>query len=238
MGGGWNILGSFSYTSCAGFIFWCGEFLLHPDCLLSFSLGSFCYTSHTGFFSFNLGSFSYTTRAGFFFYVGSFSYTSRVGFIFIWGVSLTHPVLAFLKYFFLDILFWGVSLTHPMLALFLCGEFLLHLHRLLSFSLGSFCYTSHTGFFSFNLGSFSYISRAGFFFMWAVSLTHPVLASLSREFLSYIPCRLHFYLGSFSYKSGASFSFLFLFFCLFCFYLRIFSYTSPCLLCFSVGSFS
>ena len=149
----------------------------------------------------------------------SFSYTYRAGFIFIWGVPLTIPSWLyflsgqfllhipwvalfffgeFLLYIscclFLYFLFRLVSLTHPVLALFLCGEFLLHLHCFLSFSLESFCYTSHTGFFSFNLGSFSYTSRAGFilFFMWAVSLTHPVLASLSREFLSYIPCRLHF----------------------------------------------
>ena len=89
-------VGSFSYTSRAGFVFFfffwgvslahpmldlpfCGEFLFHIPCwLFSFS---FC--------------FSYTSRAGFFnyFYWGSFSYTSCGGFIFIVGVSLTHPVL-------------------------------------------------------------------------------------------------------------------------------------------------
>ena len=53
---------------------------------------------------------------------------------------------------------------------------------------------------------FLYMSHAGFFFMWGVSLTHPVLASiLSGEFLLHIPCWLQFYLGSFSYTSRAGF---------------------------------
>ena len=78
-------LGSFSYTSRAGFIFiWgislthpmrtlflCGEFLLHIPCCLHF-------------------------------YAGSFAYTSRPGFIFMQGVSLTDPVFIlffiFIKY--------------------------------------------------------------------------------------------------------------------------------------------
>ena len=61
----------------------------------------------------------------FFFYLGSFCHTSCTGFIFMLGVSLTHPVL----------------------CLFFCGEFLLHIPSLLDFSVGSFSYTSHAGFF-------------------------------------------------------------------------------------------
>ena len=59
-----------------------------------------------------------------------------------------------------------------MLALFLSGEFLLHIPCLLYFS----------------LPSFSYVSLAGYYF-------------LSGDFLLHISCWLHFYLGSFSYTS-------------------------------------
>ena len=64
------------------------------------------------------------------FYLGSFPYTSRAGFIFIWGVSLTHSLLAS----FLSV---GVSLTHPILASILSGEFLLHITCWLHFLLHS-----------------------------------------------------------------------------------------------------
>ena len=124
------------------------------------------------------------------FYLGSFSYTSRAGFFFLfclWGVCLTHPVLA---------LIWGVSIIHPMLAFFFfffffkSGEFLLHIPCWLYFSVGSFSYTSLAGFFYMNFflphhmlalflpGNLSYKSRADFTFLWGLSLTHPVLASL------------------------------------------------------------
>ena len=53
---------------------------MHPMLASFFYVGSFSYTSHAGFFLFlNLGSLSYIYRAGF---------------IFLWGVSLTHPMLA------------------------------------------------------------------------------------------------------------------------------------------------
>ena len=103
-----------------------------------------------------------------YFYQGSFSYTSHAG-IFIWGLSLTHPVLALILsavllchspcwlHFYLGsssytsrsgfILIWGVSLTHPALASFLCGEFVLLIPCCINFYAGR------------------------------VSLTHPVLAS-------------------------------------------------------------
>ena len=64
-------------------------------------------------------------------------------FFFIWGVSLTHPVLA-------SLLISGVSLTHHLLALFLSGEFVLHIHA---------CWHPMLAFF--------------FFLIWGVSLTHP-----------------------------------------------------------------
>ena len=109
----------------------------------------FLYTSHAGFF-FMWGFFSYTSWPGFFFfnlfflsreflshipcwlhfYLGSFSYTSRAGFIFIWGVSLTHPVLAsfFCGEFLLHISCWSLSLslklhTHNKFADLICMSF-------------------------------------------------------------------------------------------------------------------
>ena len=85
--------------------------------------------------------------------------------------------------FFLFSFISGVSLTHPMLALFLSGEFLLHIPCLLYFS----------------LPSFSYVSLAGYYF-------------LSGDFLLHIPCWLHFYLGSFSYTSHGVFFFCVFFF--------------------------
>ena len=104
------------------------------------------------------------------FYAGSFSYTIRAAFIFIWGVSL----------------------THPMLASFFCGEFFLQIPCWLYFSVGSFSLT-HPMLASFsNLGSFSYTSRTVFIFsaeslfnipccfifIWGVSLTYPMLILL------------------------------------------------------------
>ena len=47
-----------------------GKFLLHSPCWLYVSVGSFSYTSHAGFFYFNIGSFSYTSRTGFSFIWG------------------------------------------------------------------------------------------------------------------------------------------------------------------------
>ena len=97
-------LGSFSYTSRAGFIFISGVSLTHPV-LASFLSGEF---------------FLHIPCCFVLFYVGSFSYTSRAGFTFMWGVCLTHPVLAsFLCWEFsytshADV----VSLTHPVLDFF------------------------------------------------------------------------------------------------------------------------
>ena len=90
---------------------------------------------------------------------------------FIWGISYT-PRAGF-------IFIWVFSLTHPMLALYLCGEFLLHIPCWLLL-----------------------------FLIWGVSFTHPVLALFfCGEFLLNIPCWLHFYVGSFSYTSLADFNF-------------------------------
>ena len=107
--------------------------------------------------------------------MGSFSYLSCPGF-FMWGVSLTHPVLASLR-----------------------EEFLLHILCWLPY-VRSFSYTSCAG---FCVGSFSYTSCAGFF-VWGVSLTCTVLASSCGEFLLHIPC-WPLYVGYFSYISHASF---------------------------------
>ena len=205
-----------------------GEFLLHIPCWLHFYLGRFSYTSHAGCIFIWRVSITYPMFALFFFaefllripcwlmfvffsrefllhipcwlhfYLGGFSYTSRAGFIFIWGVSLTHPMLASSLFFI-----WRVSLTHPMLALFFWGEFLLHIpcwlkkeikkkkkiwgvsltHPALALFFFFFFFFLSREFFlhipcllSLSLGSFSYTSRAGFIFIWGVSLTHPMLA--------------------------------------------------------------
>ena len=123
--------------------------------------------------------------------------------LFLWGVSFTHHMLDFVSslFLFVFIFLWWISLTHPMLTWFFCGEFLLHIPCLLDFSVGSFSYTSHAGFFS--------LFFLRFFFIWGVSLTHPVLVSyLGGEFLLHIPYWLHFYVGSFSYTSHAGVIFI------------------------------
>ena len=217
-------LGSFSYTSRAGFVFiWgvshthpvlssvlCKEFLLHIPCWLLFSFtwgvsltrpmlvllfSGWVSLTHLVLASFLSGEFLLHIPCWLHFYLGSVSYISRAGFFFIWGVSLTHPLL------FLHIY---IYLKHPVLvSSFFLAEFFLHISCWLHFCLGSFSYTS----------------RAGFIFLWGVSLSHPVLASfLSREFLLHIPWQVSFflsfyfifYLGSFSYTSRAGF-FFFLF---------------------------
>ena len=110
----WGV--SLTHPLLVSCFFLSGEFLLHIPCWLHLYLGSFPYTSRAVSSSSSFFFF-------FFFYLGSFSYTSHDGFTFLWGVSLTHPVLAF--FFFL---IWGVSLTHPMLDLFFSREFLVHIH--------------------------------------------------------------------------------------------------------------
>ena len=106
------------------------------------------------FFSFKSGQFLLHILSWLLLYLGSFTYTSRAGFIFSWGVSL----------------------THLMLALFLCGEFLLHVPCWLFF-------------FFF------------FFLIWGVSLTHPVqLSFLCTEFLLHIQYWLHFRTGTEWYR--------------------------------------
>ena len=148
-----------------------GEFLLHIPCWLYFSVGIFFYIYHAGF-------------------------------MFLWGVSLL-------------LLIWGVSLTHPVLASFLSVEFLSHIPCCLYFMpaffffcLGNFSHTSRAVFI-FILGSVPYPSRAGFIFNWGVSLTHPMLASfLPGEFLLHIPRWLYFSVGCFSYTSHADFFYL------------------------------
>ena len=160
-------LGNFCYISRVSFIFiwevsltrpilalfFFAEFLLHIPCWLLFYEGSFSYTSRAGFFL--LGSFP----------LGIFSDTSRAGFLFIWGVSLTHPVLAFFFFFFFFFFFY-------------LRRYSSQIPRKLNFFLGNFCYTSWVA----------------FIFIWGFSLTHPVLVwFLSREFLFHIPCFFFFF---------------------------------------------
>ena len=247
-------VGSFSYTSRAGFFFsfffsfflfiWgvslthpilnlpfcgefthplqtsflCGEFLLYIPICLHFYPERFSYRSCVSSFFLSLflflsWEFLLHIPCWVHFYRGSFSYTSRAGFIFIWGVSLTHPVLAaflFIFYFY-----------------FLSGEFLLHIPCWIYFFVGSFSYTSRARFvFFFFFWGVSLPHRAGFIFIGGVSLTHPVLASflywefplhipcwifffLSVEFLLHIPYWIYFSVVSFCYTSRAGFFFFF-----------------------------
>ena len=152
-----------------------GEFLLHIPCLLHFYLGSFSYTSRAGFNFISWLSLTHLMLVSFLpwefllyitswlhFYLGIFSYTSRSGFIFMREVSLTHPMLT--------VFMWGVSLTHPVLPSLLCGEFFLHIRCCLDFYAGNFSYTSQAGLFFilfnlfiyFYLRSFPYRSRGSF----------------------------------------------------------------------------
>ena len=176
---------------------------------------------------------------------------------------------------FLFFLSWGVSITHPVLA-FTCGEFLLHIPCWLYIYLGSFSCTSRSGFIFIWGVSLTHPKLALIFcgefltppmlalkkmYFWGVSLTHPMLASfLCGEFRRLIPCWLYFYLGSFSYTSHSCFIFsvgrggwaellywgvslthpmlgLFVF-CLFVFKSREFLLPIPCWLRFYAGSFS
>ena len=168
------------------------EFLLPIPCWLRFYAGSFSYTSRTGFILF--------------FYLGSFSYTSRACFIFLWGVSLTHPMLAsfisgvgFSYTSHTGFIFYLGSFSYTSHACFLCVEFLLHIPCWLLFFLSLMWGETQV-----------YTSRAGFIFIWGVSLTHPMLISFfyCGKFLLHIPYWLCFYLGSFSYTSHACISFL------------------------------
>ena len=135
-------LGSFSYTSRAGFIFIWRVSLTHP--VLTLTRWSFSYTSCADFDSMGVS----LTHPVLTLTRWTFSYTSHTAFIFIWVVSLTHPVLAFFPSplwsfsytsradFFIwrsfsytsraDFFIGGVSLAHPVL-ISLLEEFLLHI---------------------------------------------------------------------------------------------------------------
>ena len=151
-------------------------------------------------------------------------------FICIGGVFHAYPVLAFFFLFFFVFYLRCFSYTSRAAFSFLSGEFLLHIPCLLYFSVRSFSYMSHAGFFYFFLfGEFLLHIPCWFlFFVWGVSLIDPVLASfLSGVFLLHILCSRHFYLGSISHSSRAGFIFIW-----------GVSLTHPCLLYFSVRSFS
>ena len=111
-------MGSFCYTSRVAFIFMRGVSLTHPVLPHDFYARSSCYTSRASFVS-----LTHPVLVSFF--IGSFSYTSHAGFVFFFSSSgefLLHIPCCRVSFFI-----WGVSLTHPMLASFLSGEFLLHI---------------------------------------------------------------------------------------------------------------
>ena len=193
-------LGSFSYTSRAGFIFiWgvshtdpvlssvlCKEFLLHIPCWLLFFICGVSLTypmlvllfigEVTLAFVFIWGGLLQSPCC-LHFYLGSLSYTSCAGFFFHRGsFSYTsHAGFVFilgvsLTHPVLVSHLSGVSLTHPMLAFIFCGEFLLHIIIIHTFSIALF--------------------------------------PAERAQRACIPCCLHFYLGTFSYTSRAGFTFI------------------------------
>ena len=161
-------LRSFSYTSRSGFIFIWGVSLTHPTFALIFC-GEFLTHPMLAFNKIYSGEFLLHILCWLHFYAGSFADSSRTGFISIWGVSLTHPMLALFFggggmgrgggggalilgsfsytsharfFFFFFFLIYGFSLTDPALASFLRGEFLLHIpYRLYFFYLGSFLFS-------------------------------------------------------------------------------------------------
>ena len=224
-------VGSFSYTSHACLIFLWGVSLTHTIFFffLFLNLGSFLHI--LCWLHFYAGSFSYTSRTGFIFYLGSFSYTSHAGFTppppppLLWGVSLTHPILAlFLSWeFLLLILCWFHFYAEFLIHIPCCLQF----YASLQFYARSFSYTCRAGFFFFFFFFFFFICGVSLMLVLlsigGASLTHLLLASfLSGEFLlhircwfnfylgsvSYTSCALHFYLGSFFYTSRAGFIFI------------------------------
>ena len=142
---------------------------------------------------------SFSLKFLFFVNMSCFSYTSHPGFVLFCFVCL--------------FLIWGVSLTHPMLASFLSVQFLLHISCWFYFCLRSFCNTSRAGLIFMQVVSLTHLMLASFlsgefllqnlkqalcfcgefllhipcwllFLICGVSLTHPVLAAfLSGEFL-------------------------------------------------------
>ena len=131
-------LWGFSYTSHVGFMFYRGSCVGHIF-IGGVSLTYFVLSSFFIFliFLFLSREFLLHIPCWVHFYRGSFSHRSHADFTFLWGVSLKHPMLAFLFCF----LIWGVFLTHRVLASFLFGEFLLHISCWLHFYVGSFSYT-------------------------------------------------------------------------------------------------
>ena len=180
-------LGSFSYTSRSGFIFICGVSLTHPTLALIFCREFLTHPMLAFLFFFYSGEFLLHIPCWLHFYAGSFADSSRTGFISTWGVSLTHPIL----------------------ALFFEGGWRGGAGALIQ---GSLSYTSHAGFF-FKSGEFLLHIPYWLYFLY-------------REFLLHIPCLLDFSVGSFSYTSHTGFIFIW-----------GVSLTHP-MLAFCVGSFS
>ena len=151
--------------------FSCGEFLLHIPYRLCFYVGSFSYTSRAVFIFMRGVSLTHSMLALFFF--GEFLlhipcwllvFSSREFLLHIpWWLLFCLFVFVCL---FLFVFMWGVSVTHPVLASFLSGEFLLQIPCWLYFSLTHQIMACFS-----NLGSFFYTSRAGLIFIWGVSLS-------------------------------------------------------------------
>ena len=184
-------VGSFSYTSLAGFVFILGVSLTHPELVYFFMAG--VSLTHPVLTSLLSGEFLLHILCWLYFSVRSFSYTSHTGFKNKkWGgVSLTNFHAGF-------IFICVVSVKHPFLPSFLCSEFY-HAHPLLFFffffNVGSFLHIPCC--LHFYVGSFSYTSCARFTFLFGVSLTQTPTGFLKQKMR-----------WSFSYKFRAGFIFI------------------------------
>ena len=130
------------------------EFLLHIPCWLHFSVGSFSYTSRAGFFYFYFFIFAVGCFSGVQSSLKTNpkekSWVEDGPDSFVLSSFFSGEFLLNIPWCFCFFKFLGVSLTHLVLASFFCGEFLLHIPCWLRFSVGNFSYTSRAGFFYFS----------------------------------------------------------------------------------------
>ena len=110
-------IGRISLTHLVLASFLSGEFLLHIPCWHHFSVGSFSYTSHAGFIFIWGVSLTHPILGSFFLWGVSLTHPMQGFFCFvfwfflkIYGVSLTHPMLASVVFFM-----WGASLECSLL---------------------------------------------------------------------------------------------------------------------------
>ena len=163
----------------------CREFILHIPRCHNFYLGSFSYTSRAGFIFICGVSLTHTMLTSFVMRVVFFTHPVLSWFLCKEFLLLCKEFLLLCKEFLLHNPCWlnffytsrsgmssdfirGVSLTHPALASFSSGELLLHIP----------CWRH------FYLENISHTSCAGFICIWGVSITHPELALIGSDSLA------------------------------------------------------